>query len=71
MPPLSAPRPLFAPSPLGSIQLCVLPPSFAKMAPMSIVVSALPGFLSHEPRLAATSVTGFCNREPVTVVVGD
>jgi hypothetical protein len=39
------------------------------MAPVLIVVYALPGFLSHEPRLAAASVTGFCNREPVTVAV--
>jgi hypothetical protein len=40
------------------------------MATVSIVVSALPGFLSHEPRLAAASVTSFCNRETVTVAVG-
>jgi hypothetical protein len=39
------------------------------MAPVLIVVSALPGFLSHDPRLAAASVTDFCNRELVTVAV--
>jgi hypothetical protein len=63
MPPLSAPHTLFALSPLVSNQLLKLPPFFAKMAP------ALPGFLLHEPMLAAASVTGFCNREPGTVVV--
>jgi hypothetical protein len=39
------------------------------MTPVFIVVSAIPGFLSHEPRLAAASVIGFWNREPVTVAV--
>jgi hypothetical protein len=47
----------------------MLPPSFTTMAPVLIVVSALPGFLSHGPRLSAAIINGFCNREPVTVAV--